>query len=398
MTISPGHRVALGRTAILAVSALAFFGCCAASTRDANADAAPIVRAELERYYGRLSDRDWPNFSDHFWPGATITTIWQPPGESKARVVAASVGEFVAQAPTTLALAFEGHVGDGTLPLVLAAAGDGPTAPADPTSPIVDADWVRNAMASDQGIALVDVRDAFEYQSGHVKGAANATSSEFLATVDGLPGMMPPPEAITALARRLGVRRDRPVVVYGNPNEPYAARAEVTFRVFGHPRSYFVDGGIDAARKAGLPMSTAIEPIAPGDFTATAPAAGVVDGKWISSHLHDGNVVLVDSRTEREFDRGHIPGAKRVEWRDNLAGGRLRAEPELWKTYASCSLAPKELSSKTVVCYCAIGTRASVSVLALERLGFEHVLLYPGSWAEWSHGDFPIEKKPPDKK
>lgn len=303
-----------------------------------------------------------------------------------------------------VALAWAVQAGEGTLPHVFVFDGDETAAPAptpeDPRLPIVTADWVRGALASadGKGITLIDVRDSFEYRAGHVQGAANAASSEFLATVGGLPGMMPPPEAITALARRLGVRRDRPVVVYGNPNEPFAARAEVTFRLCGHPRSYFVDGGIDAARKAGLPMSTQSESIAPGDFIATPPAAGVVDGKWILSHLHDGNVVLVDTRTEREFDRGHIPGARRVEWRDNLADGRLRADPDLWKTYASCSLAPTELSSKTVVCYCAIGTRASVNVLALERLGFEHVLLYPGSWAEWSHGEFPIEKRPPSVK
>ena len=268
----------------------------------------------------------------------------------------------------------------------------------EPASPIVGADWVHAAMATAEGVTLVDVRDRFEYQAGHVKGAANAASSEFLATVGGLPGMMPSPDAITSLARRLGVRRDRPVVVYGNGNEPFAARAELTFRLCGHPNAHFLDGGFDAARKAGLPISTESESIAPGDFSATPATAGIVDGKWIASHLSDGNVVLVDTRTAREFDRGHIPGARRVEWRDNLADGKLRSDAELWKTYAPCALAPKELSSKTVVCYCAIGTRASVNVLALERLGFTRVLLYPGSWAEWSHGDFPIEKTTPNEK
>lgn len=57
------------------------------------------VLAELERYYADFSARDWDRFSSHFWPGATITTVWQPPGEEEDRVVVTPVPEFVARAP-----------------------------------------------------------------------------------------------------------------------------------------------------------------------------------------------------------------------------------------------------------------------------------------------------------
>ncbi len=57
------------------------------------------VRAALESYYDAFSDRDWSRFAGHFWPGATLTTIWMPPGESAERVVATSVPAFVEQAP-----------------------------------------------------------------------------------------------------------------------------------------------------------------------------------------------------------------------------------------------------------------------------------------------------------
>jgi len=57
------------------------------------------VRAALASYYEAFSDRDWPRFAEHFWPGATLTTIWTPPGEAAERVVATTVPEFVARAP-----------------------------------------------------------------------------------------------------------------------------------------------------------------------------------------------------------------------------------------------------------------------------------------------------------
>jgi hypothetical protein len=62
------------------------------------ADTTMIV-AELRTYYQDFSDRNWPAFTAHFWPGAAITTIWRPPGEDSARVVATAVPDFVAQAP-----------------------------------------------------------------------------------------------------------------------------------------------------------------------------------------------------------------------------------------------------------------------------------------------------------
>lgn len=57
------------------------------------------VHGALESYYDAFSDREWDRFQDHFWPGATLTTVWTPPGETSPRVVASTVPDFVEQAP-----------------------------------------------------------------------------------------------------------------------------------------------------------------------------------------------------------------------------------------------------------------------------------------------------------
>lgn len=64
----------------------------------AAADSAAVLE-ELEGYYRDFSARDWTAFADHFWPGADISTIWQPPGEDSLRVVVTSIPDFVARAP-----------------------------------------------------------------------------------------------------------------------------------------------------------------------------------------------------------------------------------------------------------------------------------------------------------
>jgi hypothetical protein len=54
---------------------------------------------EIGRYYEDFSARDWDAFASHFWEGATLTTVWQPPAEPEPRVVITSVEDFVRLAP-----------------------------------------------------------------------------------------------------------------------------------------------------------------------------------------------------------------------------------------------------------------------------------------------------------
>jgi hypothetical protein len=57
------------------------------------------VLARVQQYYIDFSRRDWNRYAEHFWPGATLTTVWQPPGEPEPRVVATTVPAFIEQAP-----------------------------------------------------------------------------------------------------------------------------------------------------------------------------------------------------------------------------------------------------------------------------------------------------------
>ncbi len=98
------RRVMGKSTAVLVVLVLAM--ACRIEEHPVRAPADPDVAeqagvvAELEAYYRDFSARDWEAFASHFWPGADVTTAWQPPGETAVRVVVTPVPEFVAQAPS----------------------------------------------------------------------------------------------------------------------------------------------------------------------------------------------------------------------------------------------------------------------------------------------------------
>ena len=56
-----------------------------------------VVREEVAQYYRDLSARDWRTYGGHFWPGATLTTVWQPPGEAAPGVAIMTIDQFLAR-------------------------------------------------------------------------------------------------------------------------------------------------------------------------------------------------------------------------------------------------------------------------------------------------------------
>jgi hypothetical protein len=56
-----------------------------------------LVREQVAQYYRDLSARDWRAYESHFWPSATLATVWQPPGEPAPRVAIMTIAQFLAQ-------------------------------------------------------------------------------------------------------------------------------------------------------------------------------------------------------------------------------------------------------------------------------------------------------------
>lgn len=77
-------------------------------------------------------------------------------------------------------------------------------------------------------------------------------------------------------------------------------------------------------------------------------------------------VTFIDTRTESQFETGHIPGAMHIEWREVLA---RRSE------------IPRD---HTAVLYCETGLLSSRAHMALRLAGFENVKVLLGGYREWT--------------
>ncbi len=108
-------RVSSSPVIALAVVAL-ILGACGTRTANDQAEAASVVASDsivaviedlVEDYYETMTRRDWPQYEKHFWPGATLTTAWQPPGESSSQVIPTTIEAFIDQT----------HVGPDSAPI-----------------------------------------------------------------------------------------------------------------------------------------------------------------------------------------------------------------------------------------------------------------------------------------
>lgn len=75
---------------------------------------------------------------------------------------------------------------------------------------------------------------------------------------------------------------------------------------------------------------------------------------------------VIDARDQGQFDKGHIPGAKNIEWRQVLA---------------QRSSIPKD---QPVLIYCNVGTLSAQAGFALRLAGYENVRILQGGFSDWT--------------
>jgi len=86
--------------------------------------------------------------------------------------------------------------------------------------------------------------------------------------------------------------------------------------------------------------------------------------------------VLVDTREDSEWARGHIPGAIHL--------GRGVIERDIEKAVPD--------KNTRVVLYCGGGYRSALAADNLQKMGYRDVISMDGGWRGWTDAGFPVAK------
>ena len=231
------------------------------------------------------------------------------------------------------------------------------------------------------------------YADSHIPGARFLHLDEDLSgPKTGVNGRHPLPHPLTFALRlgALGIDDSRQVVAYDASGGCYAARLWWMLRWVGHTAVAVLDGGWQAWREQGLPV-TAEKPFTqPTAYTLHLRPELAVDADYVLTHLNDSQITVVDARSPDRYRgenetldpvAGHIPGAVNRFFKANLdTQGHFKA-PEALGSEFDALLGDRAPTG--VVQQCGSGVTACHNLLAMEHAGRRGSRLYPGSWSEW---------------
>lgn len=252
--------------------------------------------------------------------------------------------------------------------------------------------WLQER-ASDEQLVIVAFTPAEDFAGGHIPEAVQldwpalelaATDEASIATWQA---------DIQVLLTSLGIDQGSSVVVYDGGTF-WAARLWWVLVFLGHERVRVLDGGLQAWTAGG----GAPEHGSAAGNAAASPYVGeqnpnvIVTIDAAVAAADQMSAVFVDARTAGEYAVGHIPGAVNIPFLDNAVDGTAKywkSPDDLRMMYQAAGVTP----DKQVIPYCSSGVRSAVTHFTLRQLGYEHVGLFTGSFAEWtSDPTRPVER------
>jgi hydroxyacylglutathione hydrolase len=193
------------------------------------------------------------------------------------------------------------------------------------------------------GAQVVDVRDAADYEGAHLLNVTNIALDGKYATWCG-----------TVLSH------DEPIVVIAEPGGEEEAVIRLGRIGFDNVAGY-LDGGMTA-------VGNRLELLARTNRITAQALADQRDGT--------NPPVVVDIRSEKEWDSGHIEGSL------NIPLNHLRER--------TAELPAK----KPFVVHCEGGYRSAIAVSLLEQAGFENVMDLVGGFKAWRASGLPTVEQP----
>ncbi|MFD2285673.1 sulfurtransferase [Pedobacter petrophilus] len=254
----------------------------------------------------------------------------------------------------------------------------------------------------DDEIVLIDASAGSKarYEEQHLAGALFVDVNEDLANIGDFAkgGRHPLPtfEQFSRVLQKSGITEHTHVIVYDDKNGGNAAaRLWWMLRAIGHEKVQVIDGGFQAAVKAGFPTTSKVEsPKSVGNYTVKSWNLPLSNLDEVEKVAKTEDHLVIDVRDANRYAgfmepidtiAGHIPGATNIPFTENLdPDGHFLSPKDLNQKYAA---ALAGIEPENVIVHCGSGITACHTLLAMDYAGLPIPKLYVGSWSEWSRNN-----------
>ena len=269
------------------------------------------------------------------------------------------------------------------------------------TGILVSTDWVKERLG-DPDLVLLHSGTQEVYDSIHIPGARLIIPSDFTSSSGIKRNEIPETDSLVEMLRMAGVNKDSRILLYHESAGllTRTARVYLTLDQMGlGGQSFLMNGGLPAWQEEDRELTDQIPDLHPGNLSSPDLKDVVVEYTEIMDHRWDDQWIILDTRSDEEYfgtpasgdeaaGGGHVEGAYFLPYQDLLVNDRdhlYRSDEEMDQLFKQAGTDPE----KRAVVYCGSGIRASAAYLAARHLGYP-VLLYDGSYEEWSELDLPL--------
>ncbi|WP_321532849.1 rhodanese-like domain-containing protein [uncultured Desulfuromonas sp.] len=257
------------------------------------------------------------------------------------------------------------------------------------------------AAATTGTLIVIDTRSADAYAAGHIPGAIHMAHSEL---ADGSLNLKSVAD-LEALLSAKGLVTDAKIVLYDDTITSWGSAGRVFWALeyLGCTDVHLLNGGWDKWSADGRTTELAANTLEATTFTASAKPSVVIDKETIASRLGDNDFVLIDTRTDEEYNgwqlygearEGHITGAVHLPYEWSYADDLTLVPYTTMKAYFD---ARGITADKQVAAYCTAGIRSGFAYFLARLMGFENVANYDASMWDWAAANsttYPMEALP----
>jgi thiosulfate/3-mercaptopyruvate sulfurtransferase len=259
---------------------------------------------------------------------------------------------------------------------------------------LVSTQWLADHLSDPKVVVLEVGHHRSEYEKQHIPGARFVSDEEFTTGHTGLMIELPTPERLKQVFESVGVTDNSRVIIYTPDWYPVAARAFFTLDYLGHSNTALLDGSIEQWLAEKRPVTSDAPQIRAGSITPHVNEglrALLADAK--AATQDNASTILLDSRPQKRYTSGHLPGADLVFWEETVEDPDkpvFRSPSQLRALLQSRGVVP----GHKLITYCEIGLQASHVYFVARYLGYD-ARMYDGSYYEWHEVDnLPVVKGP----